>query len=158
MKINKKQLQNIISESIKRVLKEWDSDDWDERYDFDEDYEDVESRIYLIVDLKTLEIVKGIKKEQYLSLAMKPEGNVAYTTIYSDDFSGAYRGKCTFSGSYYQPAEYDDDCFGTCNSFKVEEFIVPDSYEEHEDELCKKFITKNDEKIKKCLEESAEFC
>lgn len=151
MKINKKQLQNIISESIKRVLKEWDSDDWDE------DYENVESRIYLIVDLKTLEIVKGINREQYKSLALKPEGNVAYTKIYSDDFSGAHRGKCTFSGSYYQPPEYDDDCFGTCNSFEVEEFMVPDSYEEYVDDLCKEFITKNDEKIKKCLEESAEF-
>lgn len=157
MKINKKQLENIISESIKRVLKEWDSDDWDERYDFDEDYEDVESRIYLIVDLKTLEIVKGVNREQYKSLALKHEGNVAYAMIYSDDFSGAYRGKCTFSGSYYQPPEYDDDCFGTCNSFEVEEFMVPDGYEEYEDELCKKFITKNDEEIKKCLEESAEF-
>ena len=158
MKINKKQLQNIISESIKRVLKEWDSDDWDERHDFDRDYEDVESCIYLIVDLKTLEIVKCIDREEYMSLPMKSEGNVAYTMIYSDDFSGAYRGKCTFSGSYYQPAEYDDDCFGTCDSFNVEEFIVPDSYEEHEDELCKEFITKNDEEIKKYLEESAKFC
>ena len=81
-----------------------------------------------------------------------------FRSIHSNDFSGAYRGKCTFSGSYYQPAEYDDDCFGTCNSFEVEEFIVPDSYEEYEDELCEKFITKNDEEIKKCLEESAEFC
>jgi len=152
MKINKKQLQNIISESIKRVLKEWDSDDWDE------DYENVNSSVYLVVDLKTLDIVKSLYRTQYMNLAMNPEGDNGYAMISSNDFSGAYRGKCTFSGSYYQPAEYDDDCFGTCNSFEVEEFIVPDSYEEYEDELCKKFITKNDEEIKKCLEESAEFC
>ena len=151
MKINKKQLQNIISESIKRVLKEWDSDDWDE------DYENVNSSVYLVVDLKTLDIVKSLYRTQYMNLAMNPEGDNGYAMISSNDFSGAYRGKCTFSGSYYQPAEYDDDCFGTCDGFEVDEFIVPERYEEYEDELREKFIEKNSKEIKEYLVDNAEF-
>lgn len=148
MKINKKQLQNIISESIKRVLKEWDSDDWDEK---------VDSTVYLVVDLKTLDIVKSLYRIQYMKLAMNPEGDNGYAMISSNDFSGAYRGKCTFSGSYYQPPEYDDDCFGTCDGFEVDEFIVPERYEEYEDELREKFIEKNSEEIKEYLVDNAEF-
>ena len=152
MKISEKQLRSIIRESISNLLLEWDPNESDEYYGYDPPK--VSSYVIFYFNPESFEIVATRKNWSDKYYQEHPE--LGCCAIFSTDFPDAWY--TDYPGNYWTPPESDGDAGGCGGNFEVDEFSMPEKYEdENLDEWEAKFIEVNREKILEALSEYAEF-
>jgi hypothetical protein len=130
MKISEKQLRNIISESVKRVLMEFDSDDYDENpWDF--------------MEIPNCESTAGFYYNPYsenLDILHGEQDGAAYIEFKSNDFPYAYSYDNGYGDGWNSPREYEEDC-GACNGdFEYWNGWVPKDIEDRKEEIEARFV------------------
>ena len=147
MKISEKKLRNIISESIKRVIREFDADDYDEGpWDY-RDIPDCESTAGFYYDpySENLDILSG-----------EQEG-AAYIVFNSNDFPDAYSYDNGYGDGWNSPREYNEDCGECGGKFEYWDGMVPEDLEDRQEEIEARFVELHEKEIVDELTKNATF-
>lgn len=147
IKITESQLRNIISESVKRVLREFDPDDYDEGpWDF-RDIPDCESTAAFYYDpySENLDILSG------------EQDGAAYIEFNSNDFPDAYSYDNGYGDGWNSPREYDEDCGECGGKFEYLDGWVPEDLEDRQEEIEARFVELHRQDIIDELTKNATF-
>lgn len=130
MKISEKQLRNLISESVKRVLMEFNSDDYYENpWDF--------------IEIPNCESTTGFYYNPYsenLDILHGEQDGAAYIELKSNDFPDAYSYDNGYGDGWNSPREYNEDCCVCGGDFEYWDGWVPEELEDRQEEIEARFV------------------